>query len=197
MSNRVRLCVALVMTVTGCATTGSSGGAPRREAADYYPLAVGNQWTYQVKTALGEQQEAKVEIVSQQDGYFLDNRGGKLRVDAYGLRDELRYLLQEPIESDHAWKNTVSAQATERYKILSVGATCEVPAGTFQDCVTVSSTLRVDPQSELINDLTFVRGVGMVRMEVDLKRNGNRVRQHQLELKSFSLTPAPSSEVVK
>jgi len=198
MSKRLGQWVALVAAgvVTGCATAGGAhGSAPQRAAADYYPLAVGNAWTYEA-TRLGETREMPVKIVGREDGYFVDNNGARLTIDAYGVRDERRYLLQEPIRTDHAWKNTVSVQTTERYTIQSVGATCEVPAGVFPDCVMVSSTVRVDPQSELINDLTFARGVGLVSVQVDLKRNGTRTPQHKMVLKSYSVAP-PAGEAAR
>lgn len=172
--------------VTGCATTPSGPGAPQRTAEAYYPLAIGNRWTYDADF-LGEKRTHTVELVSREGGFFVDNNGAKLTIDAYGIRDDRRYLLQEPIQQDHAWKNTVSVSATERYKIDSVGATCETPAGVFKDCVIVTSSLKVEEHTTLINEMTFARDVGLVRVAVDLSRNGQRTPQHRLQLVSYEL----------
>lgn len=172
--------------VAGCATTTRGPSAPQRTAESYYPLAVGNRWTYDAEF-LGEKRTHTVEIVSREGGFFVDNNGARLTIDAYGVRDDRRYLLQEPIQQDHAWKNTVSVSATERYKIDSVGATCETPAGVFKDCVIVSSSLRVDKDTTLINEMTFAREVGLVRIAVDLNKGGQRVPQHRLALQSYEL----------
>jgi hypothetical protein len=152
----------------GCATTQGQGqGGPVREVEDYYPLAVGNSWTYEAEM-LGTKSARTIQIVGQEGVFFVDDTGQKLTIDAYGLRDDKRYLLQEPIQQDHAWKNTVAVGATERYRIDSVGATCEVPAGTFKDCV-------------------FARDVGIVRIAVDLNREGTRVPQHRIQLTKYEL----------
>lgn len=185
----MRLWAFVLATVSfaGCATTQAGGAAtPTRVAEDYYPLAVGNRWTYEAEM-LGQKSTQTIEIVAQEGPFFVDNTGQKLTVDAYGLRDEKRYLLQEPITQDHAWKNTVSVSATERYRIDSVGATCETPAGTFDDCVIVTSTLRRDENTQLANEITFARGVGIVRIAVDLIRSGTRTPQHRIALVGYQL----------
>lgn len=183
---RSKAVVLAALVAAGCATTAQGPAAPQRTAEDYFPLAVGNRWTYEVDF-LGEKRQHTVELVGQESGFFVDNEGARLTIDAYGVRDERRYLLQEPVQQDHAWKNTVSVSATERYRIESVGATCETPAGVFKDCVVVSSTLKVDNDNTLINELTFARDVGLVRIATDLSRNGQRTPQHRRELLSFEL----------
>lgn len=181
--------VGFLLLMAGCATAPSQLPSRGRSAQDYYPLALGNRWTYE-REMLGEKRSETIEIVAQEGGYYVDSRGAKLRVDGFGVRDELRYLLQEPIEQDHAWKNTVSPSATERYRIESVGATCETPAGTFPDCVIVSSTLKLpEPNAALVNELTFARGVGLVKVAVDLEKHGVRTPQHRMKLTGYTLAP--------
>src|SRR5262249_9662020 len=69
--------------------------SPATAAEDYYPLAVGNHWTYSVNF-LGDRRERRVEIIGHRDGYYLDNEGGQLTVDGLGVRDQKRYLLRSP-----------------------------------------------------------------------------------------------------
>src|SRR5262249_30213838 len=111
--SRRSLFVALLLTA--CATPPSGVRAPPSAAEDYYPLAVGNHWTYSVNF-LGDRRERRVEIIGHRDGYYLDNEGGQLTVDGLGVRDQKRYLLREPIRSGASWTNVVSASSVEHYQ---------------------------------------------------------------------------------
>lgn len=153
--------------------------------AEYYPLAVGNRWTYRVNGR--DDKQVTVEITREEGGYFHDSRSGQLAVDGYGLRDPKRYLLRGPVREGHAWTNVVSVSSTERYHIASAGVPCQTPAGSFEDCVLVEGRNRVDAKATLVNTMTFARGVGMVRVEVAVETNGQRVPQTWLELTSWQL----------
>lgn len=160
--------------------------------ADYYPLAVGNKWTYRVNGRADR--PVTVEILKQEDGYFLDNQGGQLSVDAYGLRDPKRYLLRAPLRTGQAWTNVVSVSSTERYQIVQAGGSCDTPAGTFPSCIEVEGRNRVDAQATLINTMTFAPGVGMVRLETAVETaNQQRIPQARLELLSYELKGGASS----
>ncbi|MCK8502294.1 hypothetical protein [Myxococcus fulvus] len=154
--------------------------------ADYYPLAVGNSWTYRLNGR--EDKLVTVEILKQEEGFFHDNQGGQLAVDAYGLRDPKRYLLRGPLETGHSWTNVVSVSSTERYRIVQAGSACDTPAGTFPSCVQVEGRNRVDARDTLVNAWTFAPGVGMVRMEIFLETaNQQRILQTQLELTAYQV----------
>ncbi|WP_211194436.1 hypothetical protein [Pyxidicoccus fallax] len=189
------LAAALVLG-SGCASRQQVDSAPRArvtgDVSQYYPLAVGNRWTYRVNGQEREQPEA-IEILKEEDGYFHDNRGGQLTVDAYGLRDPKRYLLRAPVEVGNSWTNVVSVSSTERYRILEVGVRCEAPAGTFDNCVRVEGRNRINADTTLVNTQTFAPGVGLVRIHVDLETKGQRVPQMWLELTSWKVRPQVSS----
>ncbi len=87
--------------------------------SDYYPLAVGNRWTYQT-SFLGEKRTQEVEVLKQVEGYFEDSQGGQLTVDAFGVRDQKRYLLRAPLEPGRTWTNVVSVSSVEHYKVMAV-----------------------------------------------------------------------------
>ncbi|WP_338866625.1 hypothetical protein [Myxococcus stipitatus] len=160
--------------------------------ADYYPLAVGNKWTYRVNGRADR--PVTVEILKQEDGYFLDNQGGQLSVDAYGLRDPKRYLLRAPLRTGQSWTNVVSVSSTERYQIVQAGGSCDTPAGTFPSCIEVEGRNRVDAQATLINTMTFAPGVGMVRLETAVETaNQQRIPQARLELTSYELKGGAAS----
>jgi hypothetical protein len=170
-------------------------GQASRPAAEYYPLAVGNRWTYEV-SILGDKRDQIVEITRHESGYFFDNMGNQFMVDAYGLRDQKRYLLQEPIEEGRTWKNVISVSSTEHYKVLEAGARCESPAGAFNDCVRVEARNKIDRDTTLVNEITFAPNVGMIRIQVDAEEaSGKRIPQTRLELKKYEIknTTPPGS----
>ncbi|MBU8900376.1 hypothetical protein DRW03_08080 [Corallococcus sp. H22C18031201] len=184
--------VSLALAGSGCAkhVEAESSASSIASLSEYYPLAVGNRWTYRVNGR--DDKAVTVEIVKEEAGFFLDSQGGQLAVDGFGLRDPKRYLLRGPLETGRSWTNVVSVSSTERYQILQAGASCEAPAGTFQNCVQVEGRNRVDTRTTLINTMTFAPGVGMVRVEVAAEHDGQRVPQTSLSLESFQLRPAAS-----
>ncbi|RKH08913.1 hypothetical protein D7X74_30655 [Corallococcus sp. CA047B] len=190
--------LATTLVGSGCAKRVESDTRPATESiAEYYPLAVGNQWTYRLDKR--DDKPVTVEIVKEQDGYFLDNQGGQLTVDAYGLRDPKRYLLRGPLEAGRGWNNVVSVSSTERYQLVQVGFACQAPAGSFPNCVSVEGRNRVDAKTTLVNTMTFAAGVGLVRVDVATEQDGKRVPQTELELVSFKVgsgaaaTPPPAA----
>ncbi len=185
------LLVSLTAATVGCAKRVEvAPSGPSIRAASYYPLAVGNRWVYE-SNFLGEKTERMVQILKEENGFFVDNQGGELGVDAFGIRDRKRYLLKEPVEPGRSWTNVVSVSSIERYKILELGP-CEVPAGRFESCVGVEGRNRVDDQTTLVNQLTLARGVGIVRIETAAEVRGERIPQSQLLLTRFELRPMPS-----
>jgi len=186
---RVGLGAALSLGVGACASrqqVEEPESRPSTSLGDYYPLAVGNRWTYRVNGR--EDKTVDVEILKEEEGYFHDNQGGQLTVDGFGVRDRKRYLLRGPLSDGNSWTNVVSVSSTERYRILQAGVPCEAPAGAFAHCVRVEARNRVDASTTLINALTFAEGVGLVRIEVSAeKANGERLPQTWLELASFKL----------
>jgi hypothetical protein len=157
------------------------------QVADYYPLAVGNRWTYVVNGRA--EKLVEVRILKEEGGFFHDSQGGQLAVDGFGIRDQKRYLLRAPLETGRTWTNVVSVSSTERYQILRTGAPCESPAGVFKDCVQVEGRNRVDSDTTLVNTFTFAPGVGLVRIQVEAEQGGRRIPQTWLELASFQVKP--------
>jgi hypothetical protein len=182
-------------SVWGCAhSTPSSGtGEVTPRASLFYPLGVGHVWTYQTQL-LGGKKEIVVRVLREEGGYFVDTQGGQLRVDSAGVRDHQRYLLQEPIREGNTWTNVLSANEAEHYRILSVGASCEAPAGKFEGCVQVEGrTLLGNSAGTLVILMTFAPEVGLVRSEVVLESQGKRTLQSQLLLKSHLPPPSGSA----
>jgi hypothetical protein len=172
----------------GCAHGTATAAERRAQAASYYPLAVGNQWTYDVST-LSEHGEHTVRILREEGGRFIDDGGGEIYIDAFGIRDAKRYMLREPIEPGREWTNVVSVSSVEHLKVLEAGVPCETPAGRFADCVRVQDRNRIDAQKTLAVEWTFAQGVGLVRVDTLLEAQGKVIPQAQLVLKAYQLAP--------
>jgi len=182
------LCAAALLA--GCAGgKGLSSGPGGWEARSYYPLAVGNRWTYETNL-LGEKSLRTVEIVKEEDGFYRDSQGGRLAMDAYGIRDDKRYLLRAPLKQGVQWSNVVSANVTEHYTVVESGGHCESPAGVFEHCVRVEARSRIADGSTLVNQLTFAQGVGLVRVEVVVEQGGRKIPQSSLALTDYALKSA-------
>jgi hypothetical protein len=186
-----------VLGMLGCAheaapAPAASKATPGRSpsaAARYFPLAVGNRWTYQA-TYLGERSTREVELVGFRDGSYLDKEGRALRVDSEGLRDQTRYLLHEPLVAGGTWTSVVAPGSAEHYRVVSAGAPCTAPAGSFPDCIEVESRNRADPQRTLVNTVTFAAGVGIVRVRTELDEGGGKLKPTaELLLTAYQVAP--------
>jgi hypothetical protein len=171
------------------APTKPAGPAPGG-AADYFPLAVGNEWVWDdVSPQLpggGRQAARTVRIVSKtEDGYFRDSERTDLRADGECVRDRIRRLLCKPLTVGSAWKSVVSVSSTERYEIVGVGERVEVPAGRYDGCVRVRAHNRAGTSSEHVMELTYAPGVGPVRLETWAIVDGVAAPQVRAVLRSF------------
>ncbi len=185
------LCLAFAACTTPSGAKGHDDAAPKGpKAADYYPLTVGSSWTYHVKL-LGEDREQTITLQSEENGFFKDSAGSQLTVDGFGVRDQMRYLLREPVEAGTHWTNVVSASSIEDYKILSVES-CTVPAGSFERCAVVEGRNRVSPKATLVLTLTFAPKVGLVKVATELDTGADHIPQSTQELVRYSLAPKPT-----
>lgn len=181
---------------TGAKTTGSKSGTPERSAADFFSLKVGSSWEYEA-SMLGEKRKLPVSIVKVVDGLAEDSTGARMLADAWGVRDERRYLLRNPIETGTRWNNVVSPSSVENYEIIVADQPCDAPAGRWEGCVIVESRNRIDASKTLVNEITLAPGVGIVRMATTLEDQGKRLPQSQLTLLKFTAAGAAPVEAAK
>jgi hypothetical protein len=153
----------------GCATTSSAGSGSGLRAREFFPLAVGNRWEYRITPAPSDKPTDQVEIVERDDkGYFIDSRGGRLAPRTDGVFDGERFLLQEPVELGHEWIAVPRPNALEKYKIVGVGTTTKVPAGTFDGCVEVEASQEMrhpetGQRAVVTMTWSYAPGVGLVK----------------------------------
>src|SRR5438552_18979214 len=101
------------------------------DARAYYPLAVGNTWTYDVA---GKRET--ITIVGRDGPWFLDDHRGRLRYESDGVRDGDRYLLRSPLSSGAQW-SAVENLVVQRFEVVSTDANVVTEAGTFTRCAVV------------------------------------------------------------
>lgn len=163
--------------------------------ADYFPLAVGNEWVYQDLSPQLPPQEREgrrrtVRILARDaEGYFVDNEKGALRADPDCLHDRLRRLLCAPLQPGHTWSSVVSVTTTERYEIAAVAERVQTAAGTFPGCIRVRAHTRAGPEADHLLEITYAPGVGPVRIETFAVVKGVVRPQVRAELASYRLAP--------
>ena len=185
------------LAASACAGKAAAPSTPAKvEAAqpgapgDFYPLAVGNAWTYRDESPGLRQPGATrtVRILERtKDGYFRDSDRGELRADKDCVHDRSRRLLCAPIARGNGWTSVVSVSSTEKYEIAGVGETVETPAGKFEGCVRVRAHNRAGPGTELVLETAYAPGIGPVRIETFVLTGGNAVPQFRAVLEKVKL----------
>jgi hypothetical protein len=186
----VRTLLPLAALASACARAPAAPPALPQAPADYFPLAVGNEWVYRDESpALPAERHGAARTVRilerTKDGYFKDNEGTELRADPDCVHDRARRLLCAPLEPGKAWSSVVSVSSTERYEIAAVGETVATPAGKFDGCVRVRARNRASASTELVNELTFAPGVGLVRIETAVVVGGKVTPQVRAVLERY------------
>jgi hypothetical protein len=160
----------------------------------YFPLAVGNEWTWLDRSPVAGDVAPKrrtVRIVSRDaEGFYLDDGRGALKVAHGCIQDRVRRILCAPFDVDRSWVSIVSETSTERYQIAASGITAAVPAGTFEDCILVRARNRAGEDAEVILETTYAPGVGPVRIETFALVGGKKVPQVKAELASHRIVRA-------
>lgn len=156
------------LIAAGCATTPGAGKGSAR-ARDYYPLAVGNSWTYRVTPAPPDAPLGEVKVVSEENGAFIVDFGGhqaQLGARATSISDGTRTLIEEPLEVGHAWVAVPAPSTVERYRILATDVDVKVPAGLFRGCLQVETeqevTSREGVKGKLVGVWSYAPGVGPI-----------------------------------
>jgi hypothetical protein len=186
------LAAAAALGLAACAGPGAGGRRPARTPAEFFPLAVGNEWVYVDESpALPAGQAGSlrtVRILSRgADGFFRDNERGELKAGADCVQDRVRRLLCAPLEAGRGWTSVVSTASTERYEIAAVDERIETPAGRFEGCVKVRAHNRASPTTDHVLEITYAPGVGPVRIETFVIAEGAVRPQVRALLRSYRL----------
>lgn len=194
MRLRILILVAFAAGCSAATVTPGRGAATGPTPADYFPLAVGNEWVWDdvsPQLASGRPGARTVRIVERtSDGWFRDSDRTELRADGDCVRDRIRRLVCAPLTAGNGWKSVVSVSSTERYEIVGVGERVEVPAGRFDGCIRVRAHNRAGPSTEHVMEMTYAPGVGPVRLETWALVDGVAAPQVRAVLRAYR-KPAP------
>ncbi|MEM1032026.1 MAG: hypothetical protein AAGN82_16880 [Myxococcota bacterium] len=148
----------------GAGSAPIAAGASGTEAERFFPLREGHIHSYRLET--GEGQAGVVTIKSRR----LDAQSGALQMpsgrrdftyDADGIRLGAGgpYFLRWPLAEGQSWRGDRGATVT----IAAVGATVDVPAGTYRDCVKTIERRGGDRPVQI--DTTICPDVGIVILQ--------------------------------
>jgi len=181
----------------GCARAPAAparaAAAPANEPGAYFPLAVGNSWTYLDQSpGLPEASRGAARTIRilerTKDGFFRDDQRGELRAGPDCVRDRVRQLLCAPLEVGSRWTSTVSVSSSERYEIVATGELVATPAGTFKGCVKVRAHNRAAGGVENVLETTYAPGVGPIRIETYALVNGKAAPQFRAVLSAYKVS---------
>jgi hypothetical protein len=179
----------LLAGALGCASTGA-GVAPRvprtgLKAADFYPLAEGWKWAYDLEKD-GQKILAVYAVVEHTPDSATVRTGEEhldyaIAPDGIAQRDTLGvgdYILKDPIKKDATWP-----VAGGTAKVLSTTEEITTEAGHFYDCAVVETT-RADPLR--VVRTTFAPDVGAVAIEVQVQDAGKMIVTTRARLRSVT-----------
>ncbi len=160
------------------------------KSVDYYPLKVGNEWTF--KTTLFPDENVRIDteliIKREKETYFFDNEEQMAILAGSTLINRDGYtILKSPLKVGKQW-NEMGAQMT----ITALNAKYEVPAGTFSDTVEVTWEIdrpdKDDPNKRYkdIMIYRYAKGIGPIFYYYEvIKPDQTRVRMLQSKLEKF------------
>jgi hypothetical protein len=182
----VRLLFVAALCLAACKTAPSLNpeGQPP-DARVYYPLAVGNSWTYAVS---GSAEKVTIEIIGRDGDWFLDDHRGRLRYEEGGVRDADHYLLRPPLKAGTTW-SAVANLVVQHFEITSADATVVTQAGTFNHCIVVRNSSTVKKGTSFVTEWTFAPHVGIAQIVTSVvDGHGNSSEQTRLGLVSFHVS---------
>jgi len=164
----------------------SAEGPATSDPALYYPLAVGNSWTYRVTDPSGIHEDT-IRIVGRDGPWFIDDHRGKLRVDPEGVRDGDRYLLHVPLRTSSRW-SAVENLVVQRFEITATDVAIDTKAGGFSGCVIVRNEQPLPKnQGKLVTEWTYAPKVGLVELRTRTEGASGTRDQVHLELVAHHL----------
>ncbi len=132
--------------------------SPGEDATVYYPLAVGNSWTYEVAG-----RRETIQIIGRDGPWFIDDHRGRLRHERDGVRDADRYLLRSPLSAGAKW-SAVENLVVQHFEVVSTDASAVTQAGTFTHCAVVRNEQPLAKGSKFVTDWTYAPRVGLVAL---------------------------------
>ena len=169
--------VAALACAPGCATTGAGvKHVPRTGlvAADYYPLAEGWKWAYDLEkdgdkilaiyAVIEKSPEGATILTGSERLSYAISPDGIAQADSSGVGD---YVLKNPLTKGATWP-----VAGGTAQVVSTTEEVTIDAGHFYDCAIVEVT-RTDPPR--LARTTFAPDVGPIAIEQQVQQGGKYV----------------------
>jgi hypothetical protein len=173
----------LALLLVICACKSAPPAAPTRPSEDaraYYPLAVGNSWTYEVAG-----KKETITIVGRDGPWFIDDHRGRLRYESDGVRDADRYLLRTPLTSGAQW-SAVENLVVQRFEVVATNANAVTEAGTFTKCAVVRNEQPLPKGGKFITEWKYAPKVGLVELVTStLTASGKAQDQTRMHLVAY------------
>jgi hypothetical protein len=186
----MRFCLAVCLLLAACATTGTGGDVvrprPNLAAADYYPLADGWKWAFDVEQD-GMNILATYVVLARQDAVAIVQAGderltyvvtpdGVAQYDGHVMGD---YVIKNPIKAGAEWP-----VASGRARIVAVNQEVNVESvGRYGGCVTVEVT-RMDPAR--VTRTVFAPDLGPVAVEMQVQEGSKFVTKARARLRAVT-----------
>jgi hypothetical protein len=152
------------------------------DPALYYPLAVGNAWTYEYTP--GSRRET-IQIFSRDGPWFVDDHRGRVRADSEGIRDADQYLLHAPLAPGAHW-TAVQNLVVQHFTVASTDATVKTRAGSFMGCVVVRNESPIEQGArKFVTEWTYAPRVGLVQVRTQTVSPRGTQEQSRLDLVAY------------
>jgi hypothetical protein len=162
----------------------ASATAIAEDATRYYPLAVGNSWTYGQR---GSDKRETIQIIGRDGPWFIDDHRGRLRYEPDGVRDADRYLLRTPLAAGAKW-SAVENLVVQRFEVLTTEASLVTQAGTFTHCATVRNEQALAKGGKFVTDWTYAPKVGLAQIVTStVDPQGRQQEQTRLQLVAYKV----------
>jgi hypothetical protein len=197
MTRRAQAASFLMLIISSLNCAFPQGASPS-ENSKYYPLAKGNVWKYQVKTASSAKSstvEWRVTSTEKdKEGVIYqvwpkpshsDDEAMMLVISPKGIEETSIGVLvpKSPVVSGERW---ISTKSTHRraFRVLSVGQPCHAGIIASEDCLSVEDE---DDGLRFRTVTTYAKGIGPIRYEY-FRKNSTAARPIQtVELLSYHL----------
>jgi hypothetical protein len=173
-----------VLMLAGCRSApAAKPAAAAEDASRYYPLSVGNSWTYEERSA---RKRETIKIVGQDGAWFFDDHRGRLRYESDGVRDNDRYLLRSPLAVGAKW-SAVENLVVQRFEVTSMDASLVTQAGTFTHCAVIRNEQPLQ-KGKFITEWTYAPKVGLAQIVTStIDPKGNQQEQTRLQLVAYQV----------
>jgi hypothetical protein len=190
----VALVLSCLAAAAFCSCTASMQTAKSYKLSDFYPLAKGSVWSYQITSFetdhFGVKAISAMRVTGEKNGEFFIEQGDKkfsYKLDASGLFKSKSgaYLLREPLAQGETWEVDLGSGLKGTARITEKPARVAVLDRTYENCVVIEETYK--GVARLVS--YYCPGTGLVKLEEYAYLDGRETLMSKVELLAYSPTP--------